>query len=286
MNKKARKSIFAAPIAALAIAACTAHAAVLTDNFTTQFDYSGGAVQGIWNGSYNMPALAGGIVGASPSFADNGLLVIDYDANLGWEGGRSTAPFLYVDVPADQNFIAEVTIASQTSGNWSAAGLLARAKQGTPPGSAADNADEHFVTMYSFRTNAANPNAGNTLFKRIEAGVQVQDNSIPILAVGDEPLPIRLRLERNGSTFSGSVSVDNGATWQVQSSGAASLTSPLITGAPLEVGIAFSSFDPALLGVAKFDDFRLETRPIPEPATAVLAAIGLASVAVSRKRRS
>jgi hypothetical protein len=287
MNKNARKAIFAAPIAVIAIAACAARGAVLTDGFNAQFDYSGGAVQGIWSGSYNMAALgAGGIVGASPTFPDNGLLVFDYDGNLGWEGGRSTAPFLYVDVPGNENFTAEVTIVSQTSGTWSDAGLIARAKQGTPPGAAADNADEHFTFFGSFRTDAAMPNAGNTLHKRIEAGAQVQDVNLPIVAVGDEPLPIRMRLERNGANYIGSVSLDNGATWQVQSTVTAPLATPLANGlSPIEVGLSYSSFDPALLGSVRFDNFRLETRPIPEPATAALAAIGLASFAACRKRR-
>jgi hypothetical protein len=186
-------------------------------------------------------------------------LVFDYDANLGWEGGRSTAPFLFVDVAGSEDFTAEVTIGAQTSGNWSDAGIIVRAKQGTPPGADADNADEHFTFLGSFRTNAANPAAGTTLHKRIEAGAQVQDSNIQIVNPGNEPLPIRLRLVKNGSDYEGWVSPDNGTTWQLQSTATPTAGSPLDDSSiTKEVGLSFSSFDPGLMGSATFEDFTLK----------------------------
>jgi hypothetical protein len=188
-------------------------------------------------------------------------LAFDVNSNSGWEGGRSDAPFLYVNVPAGQDFTAEVTIGAQTSGFWSDAGIIARAKQGTPPGTDANNADENFTFFGSFRTDAALTAAGNTLHKRIEAGAQVQDANIAINA-GDEPLPIRLRLAKVGSNFEGWVSPDNGTTWQLQSTATPTAGNPLGDPAvPLEVGLAFSPFDGALNGVVRFENFTLNTTP-------------------------
>ncbi len=277
-------TLFYGLAAALLVPASTASAAVLTDAFTSQFDYSGGAVQGIWSGSYNMGNLgAGGIVGASPTFPDNGLLVFDFDTNSGWEGGRSDAPFLYVDVPGNQDFTAEVTIAAQTSGFWSDAGIIARAKSGTGPGTGADQADENFTFFGSFRTDNANMNAGTTLHKRIENGAQVQDANIAVTAA-DEPLPIRLRLVKTGSTYEGFVSPDNGTTWQLQSTAVATAGTALADPSVMkEVGLAFSPFDGALMGAAKFDNFYLSI--VPEPSAFALALVGTASLAVRRWRR-
>ena len=156
----------------LGIAVTPAKAVVETDNFSTFFDYSGGAVGGIWDGSYNMPNLAGGSYFSNMTFVDETLTVQDNGStNMGWEGTRSSAPFLFTNVPAGQDFTATVKITSQTSGQWSAAGLIARAANSpTPPGTAANHTDENFVTSTTFRTDAANPNEGNTLQKKIEAG--------------------------------------------------------------------------------------------------------------------
>jgi hypothetical protein len=177
--------------------------------------------------------LAGG--GAS---AQQGL-TFDYDQNLGWEGGRSSAPFLYRDVSGSEDFTVEVTIGAQTSGNWSDAGIIVRAKQGTPPGTGTDNDDENFTFFGSFRTNPANTAAGTTLHKRIEAGDQIDDFNIPINAA-TEPLPIRLRLVKTGADYAGWVSPDNGTTWQLQSTATAAAGTGLADSSiDKEVGLNF-----------------------------------------------
>ena len=79
----------------LGIAVTPAKAVVETDNFSTFFDYSGGAVGGIWDGSYNMSNLAGGSYFSNMTFVDETLTVQDNGAtNMGWEGGRSSAAVL------------------------------------------------------------------------------------------------------------------------------------------------------------------------------------------------
>jgi hypothetical protein len=215
----------------------------------------------------------------APSEGPPGL-VFDYDDTLGWEGNRSNSPFLFKNMDGGDDWVAEVTIAAQTSGQWSDAGIIVRAKQGTPPGEDADHADENFTFFGSFRTDPANVNAGTTLHKRIEAGAQVQDTNIAVNAGAgnNEPLPIRLRLEKTGADYIGSVSPDNGTTWQVQSTATAApgtgLADPNVV---KEVGLSFAPFgpgDPALLGSATFQNFTLVPPP-PGPGSRPAQSHGL-----------
>ena len=289
------------------------------DDFSGVWDYSGGTVDpgNIWDGSHNTANLAGGLFGSN-FFANEELYLDDNNVtNVGWEGGRSTAPMLYLDVPAEEDFTAKVKITSQTSGFWSAAGLIARAKQGTPPGSGTDNDDEHFVTMTSFRTNADIPDVGTTLMKRIEDGAQLNDiqvsvdvqsvpnpnydpndpNSAEFIDVSLNPVPFWLSLERGrffnpdtnrfGFGYQGAVSPD-GINWQVQSTVFPSDTSPLIDrSVPIEVGLSYMNFG-GVSGATTFDDFMLQTRPaaVPEPGSVCLAALaGLGAYVVRRRRK-
>jgi hypothetical protein len=274
--------------AAAVLISSSASAATFNDNFALPLDYGTGQIGSIWTGSHSMGNLgAGGVFAASPA-SDPGRLLVDFDGNLGWEGDQSDAPFLFVNVAGTQDYTAEVTIAAQTSGQWSDAGLVARAKQGTPPGTGADHADEHAIFFGSFRTDAAVPDSGSTLFKRIEAGAQVMDAGVAINpgAGNLEPLPIRLRLVKSGSTYTGFVSPDNGITWQQQSTSTAPAGTPLADSSiAQEVGISFASFSATLLGSASFDDFSLVT--VPEPATAGIVLLGLLGLTpVARRRRA
>ncbi len=267
-----------------------AFAVVKSDDFNGDpFDYGGeptnadgtfsGGPVGIWDGSFNMANLAGGSFDAN--FSDAGALHVDDNGitNVGWEGGRSTAPFLYSSVPAGQDFTATVKIAAQTSGFWSAAGLIARASNSpTPPGSDADNADESFVTAYSFRTDAANPDSGNTLNKRIENGGQLADLNVdinpgtfpnptppPDTLPNPEPLPIWLKLERVGGVgYRTSVSTD-GTTFQLQSHTIPTAGNALRDASVgMQVGLASMLF-----GGTYDDDMDPNTPEVPRPSTAL-----------------
>jgi hypothetical protein len=269
--------------------ASLAGAVVVSDNFNTAHDYQFGVLPGggIWNGMENVLNLSGGAFNASMTNAgtltveDNGTF--DADGNpdngisgMGWEGGRSTAPFLRRDVPAGQDFTATVKIAAQTSGQWSAAGIIARAaNSATPPGIGPDHADENFVTNYSFRTDAANVNQGTTLNKRIEAGAQLADINIQVNAdPANEPLPVVLKLQRFGSTgYVSSVSTDGGTTFQFQSmtipAAGNALRDPAVG---MQVGLGYMNFG-TLAGTVQFDDFTLDTHnPLPAPGVPTLTA--------------
>jgi hypothetical protein len=259
-----------------------AHCAVVSDNFNTNANYALGAVSGIWNGSENMLNLNGGLFNANISnpgtltVEDNGTYVAPAGPpGMGWEGVRSTSPFLFANVPAGQDFTATVKISAQTSGQWSAAGLLARAGNSpTPPGVAADHMDENFVTMTTFRTDAANADEGNTLMKRVQAAVQNNDLNVPVNAGGTEPLPMILKLERIGGVgYRGSVSTDNGATFKLQSHTIPAVGNPLRDPAVgLQVGLTYQNFG-TLAGTAQFDDFTLDTHaPLPAPGAPVISA--------------
>jgi hypothetical protein len=260
---------------------------VVSDDFEAVHDFSSGAISGIWDGSYNMPNLAGGLFGSN-FFATEVLTVDDNGVtNVGWEGGRSTAPYLFADVPAGMDFTATVKISSQTSGTWSAAGIVARAGNSpTPPGTGADNADENFVALTSFRTDAANPDLGNTLMKRIQNGLQLNDLNIdinpgtvpnptppPATIPIPEPLPVWLRLQRiGGAGYRGYVST-NGVDFKLQSHTIPTAGNSLRNAAvPMQVGLSYMNFG-TLSGSTEFDDFTLDTHePLPAPGAPVIVA--------------
>jgi hypothetical protein len=96
-----------------------------------------------------------------------------------------------------------------------------------------------------------------------------------------------LRLERVGDTFTGYISLDEGATWLNQGSAIVSATSPLADpNIPIEFGLVYQNFTD-LAGQARFDDFSLRTEVrVPEPTTAGLFVMSLLSLVGVIRRRS
>jgi hypothetical protein len=271
-------------LAALVCAGLSSPAsAQVSDDFSVAANYAGGVPAGIWDAVYNY-TNGGGAFDAN--IANAGVLTIhdsgmwDHDEDemtaplsIGWEGGRSTAPFLAADVPAGNDFVATVKVLTQTNGTWSAAGLLARGASPTDPGLGADHTDEYFVTNAVFRTNAGVADEATTLNKLVQAGAQAEAN-IAINAPGNEPVPISVKLERvNGSVYRSYVSTDGGATWQFQSRRNPVAGNPLANAASgLEVGLHYQTYG-ALVGTATFDDFTLDYAPIAaSPGAPVLSA--------------
>jgi hypothetical protein len=206
---------------------------------------------------------------------------------------------LFSNVPAGQDFTATVKISAQTNGNWSAAGIVARAANSpTPPGTGADNADENFVTNYSFRTNPTVPSVGTTLQKRIENGAQVSDiqinvnnpttipNPVPppdTVTVPVNTLPTHLKLQRFGGTgYVASVSKDGGSTYQFQSmvipTAGNALRDPAVG---MQVGLSYMNFG-TLSGTTQFDDFTLDTHA-PQAAPGVPSLTASQSLIVAPK---
>ena len=210
--KRQRRELFATPIvlgctiiatSTFLLVVAPAGAVSITDNFNASHDYTLGDVTGtIWTGMENIPLLQGQTVhDANTSNAgvltvgDNGTFDADGDpmngiSGMGWEGGRSTAPVLYTPVAGNKDFTATIKISSQTSGFWSAAGLVARAANSpTPPGLVQITRTKTSSPMTTFRTDAAIPDEGNTLMKRIETRRTMQDDNIVVNA----PAPNRCR---------------------------------------------------------------------------------------------
>src|SRR5262249_26952946 len=141
-------------------------------------DYSLGSIAGTgWTGMHNIPL----IVGTGQFQATGGTLRIGNNgANVGWDGMGSTAPLLYATVPGGQDFTATVKVSAQTAGQYSTAGIIARAQSATPPGVPPNHSAQSFVTMTSFRENAANVDQTETLMKRVQNGTQLNDTRITI----------------------------------------------------------------------------------------------------------
>jgi hypothetical protein len=291
---RSRDPLLGSTLAALMatfLCASLAQAVVKSDDFSdpSSPDFGGaptnadgtfvGGPIGIWDGSWNMPNLAGGSFDSN--FTDTNALHIDDNGvtNIGWEGGRSTAPLLWTTVPAGKDFTATIKISAQTAGFWSAAGLVARAANSpTPPGPSGGspdlNADENFVTATTFRTDSANPDEGNTLNKRIENGAQLNDNNFVIGPLAnDEPLPNWIRLEKKagGNTYNTYASTD-GVNFQFQSRVNPSAGNALKDASvAMQVGPSFMTFGgpgtgQAAPGSATLDDFSIDIHdPLPAP---------------------
>ncbi|MCA9259770.1 MAG: hypothetical protein KDA61_11245, partial [Planctomycetales bacterium] len=255
-----RLSLLAMATCGLAALAGPAVAQQFVDEFDVFHDYTGGTVPsgGIWSGIHN-PTNGSGVGGNPAGFfvangqdafgaPKNGLLFIE-DLNggssgvgIGWEGGRTSSPFLFRDVPASEDFDAKIKIDAQTAGNWSSAGLLARAK-GPATGDTIDPS-ENFISGTAFRVDDANPGNASVLTKHILNGAQVVDASTNFAGgtssdpTASAPLPTYLRMTKTGSTFTTQSSLD-GTQWFINSV----VEAPAISaGSTMEVGLHFQMF--------------------------------------------
>ena len=249
-----------------------AQAQLFVDEFTTFHDYTTATVPagGIWTGIHNATNGSGpggvpvGILQANGMDAFSnpkpGVLFIE-DLNggptgtgIGWEGNRTSAPFLFRDVPAAEDFDVKIKINAQTAGNWSSAGVLARVK-GPVPGGTIDPL-ENFVSATTFRTNTADLNQTNFLTKQITNGAQVLDANN---AFGGGPgadietYPLYVRLTKQGTTFT-SQSSYNGTQWFTESTVAAPNVAPV--GGTMEVGLVYQRFGGSA-GEVEIDWFNL-----------------------------
>jgi hypothetical protein len=268
-----------------------------------QHDFTTGMVPagGIWNGIHN-PTNGGGDLGGQfeealfvrDGFSFEGTdkagllhvedlgLHLNSNASLGtgWEpqGDKNNSPFLFTTMDAFYDFDAIIKIDAQTAGNWSYAGLIARVAG--PPvniccGQDAANsfgADENFITVGAFRTDAANTGNASLLLQNTVNGAgggggspgEVNTDLAPAGAAGASPIWVRV-IKRGGS-ITGASSAD-GTTWLEPAN--AIVVNPALSRtaqgqAMLEVGPTFHTYPGGISGSADFDFFELTIR---EPST-------------------
>jgi hypothetical protein len=211
----------------------------------------------------------------------------------GWEaqGDKNNAPFLFTTFSgtpeAQYDFDAVVKIDSQTAGNWSYAGIIARVA-GPPVGiccgqdeansfaTTGPNAENH-VTAGVFRTDAANPGNATMLIQNTLNGAAGQgDLIVDVAPTGDAGAqPIWLRLQKRGAQFTADSSVD-GVTWfDDPATNNSTVNSELnVAGRTLEVGLSFMTFPGGVSGNADFDFFELKLYESSIPTLAVWGAAG------------
>ncbi|MEX2317542.1 MAG: PEP-CTERM sorting domain-containing protein [Pirellulales bacterium] len=265
--KRQRVSFHSAPFvgcamaALLCLAVCVpANAAVIfSDDFNSSVDFASGAL-GTWSTSYNLPALAGGVMNSNTSNAGKLTIEDNYAnvqgnntggtppgvANHGWEGNRSTSPVIFKQISGGYNNLNPYTIANgnsggydwrvtvkleaQANGNWSHAGIIARAPSATAPGycvsttgtgtscnnvvqgsAGNDHADENFINFTHVYRNdgngvdpATNPFLSHTSVRRVHRNSAntnlVNNENAPIAAVNQELQGLWLRLVRVNDT--------------------------------------------------------------------------------------
>jgi hypothetical protein len=260
-------------------ASARAQLLVHRDDFDVFHDYATGAVPagGVWTGVHN--ATNGSSGGFQAIFQANGvdafgmphpgtLFVEDLNGGpfgngIGFEAGglsRNTAPMPYQEIDSSLfDWEATVKINDQTAGQWSAAGIVAR-RAGPPIGVSPLDPSEQFVATYSFRTDADNPGNATILTKNVINGVE-HSNANPAFFPGTPPptapLPVYIRLRKQGSTFSAQTSLD-GLMWSTRTTVTnADLAEP---GGKIQVGPSFMMLGGGE-GSADFDYFDF----IPNP---------------------
>jgi hypothetical protein len=268
-----RFRVAVAAVGLLATLPASSGAQLLYDDFDVFHDYATGTVPagGFWTGVHNVlnvcqdfPPVIQAHGADAFGVPKPGVLFME-DTNcfmgpggpgVGWEASRTTAPMLYREIPAAYDFYAEMKINAQTAGQWSSAGIVARRK-GPPVGVAPSDPNENFFAAMSFRAQAGDPNQGQMRTIRVQNGVGVESVN-PWgggSAADPEPLPVYVRLVKNGQSLTSMSSLD-GLSWFDERT----FTAPFLT-APkgvIQVGPTFHMLGGGM-GAAEIDYFRLQT---------------------------
>jgi glucose/arabinose dehydrogenase len=212
----------------------------LRDEFSASHDYQTGNVliDGMWTGTHN--ANFGDTFNANTTNADN--LTIGLEP-VGWQGnGADTGPFLFREVPAENLMEVRVRIQSQSTGNWSSAGILARVAG--PLDNDSDN--DNFLSAHAFRpSNTTN----NVQVSNVIEGVEAEGN----FPAGNAANLAHLRLVNLGNGEFEVFSSSDGVDWVSRTT----VTNDALASGLLEVGVWAGCYADGSMacsnGTARFD---------------------------------
>jgi len=185
-------------------------------------------------GMYRLYAITDSIASV-PVYGQASAMTITADNGSVW-GEKDGFFFLHKNITG--NFIAEVTLhVKNDPSEWSKIGLMAR--------NALTEESAHIFGYY-------NGNKGMEVSRRLTASAETD-----WLAGGGADLPVRIRLQRTGSTFVISTK-EEGADWTAVTSQSVSLSSSL------NVGVAISSNYGDFALVAKLSAFTIDNQIITD----------------------
>lgn len=244
---------------AVGLLAGSASATTITDDFTTSHDYLTQGVAGtIWDGALN----AGNAVTANVNTSNVGQLTVTLGstAGYGWDAGAQNAPFLYKNVSAGNDFVAEMKVTAATFASYVVPGLLVYKD------------DSNFVGGNANHFDGAGWPFGFVQGRSVVGGVQ-SDTAGQMTQFNSDPVYLKMAYTAATSTLNLWSSFD-GASWTQQKWGNDSydLVRTDLTGT-LKVGVALSDYVPGAGNTAQVDSFSLTT--VPEPCTLLLAVTSL-----------
>jgi hypothetical protein len=214
----------------------------LRDDFNASHNYRLGGVPaaGIWTDAHNELYDANSPFDSFDANITNaGNLTIGLEP-VGWQGnGADNGPFLHREVDAEALLEVRVRIQSQSTGNWSSAGILVRADGPLDD----DDTNDDYLSAHAFRPSASN---NNVQISNVSAGDEAE-NTIPVSAASELT---HLRLLNRGDGMFEVFSSANGIDWTSRQT----VTNEALASGLLEVGVWAGTYSGGTAnGTARFD---------------------------------
>jgi len=213
-------------------------AATLRDDFNGNHSYKTGTVPagGIWTAVHNAdyPDTVFNSNSSNPGNLTVGL------EPVGWQGnGADNGPFLHREVNAESLVEVRVRIQSQSTGNWSSAGILVRADGPLDN----DTANDNYLSAHAFRPSGTN---NNVQISNVAGGSE-SENTIPVASSQDLT---HLRLVNLGNGMFEIFSSPDGTQWISRQT----VTNAALASGLLEVGVWAGTYTGGVTtGSARFD---------------------------------